>query len=74
MGDEEVGDDGLITSEGFLSVDALALLADDEVDIERGLVCTTRQSSSVTLASGRDGAIEASSISVNFEVVISRLS
>lgn len=74
MGDEEVGDDGLIASEGFLSVDALALLADDEVDIERGLVCTTRQSSSVTLAPGRDGAMEESSISVNFEVVILRLS
>lgn len=66
---DELGEDGLVESECFRSVEVLALLADDEAEAERCLGCT-RQSSSVTLASGRDGAMEASSISVNFDVVI----
>jgi len=56
----------------FMSILALLLLAeveDDEDELERFLG-STRHSSRVTFASGRDGARDASRISVNFDVVM----
>ena len=56
----------------FMSMLALLLLAeveDDEDELERFLG-STRHSSRVTFASGRDGARDASRISVNFDVVM----